>query len=322
LSNRYQGVRAAVLGASGFIGQWVARKLCDAGASVYWVVRDADALRRGEARGSVMEADLSNGAAVADLYARIRPAITFNLAGYGVDPSERDESTAWRINAELPCLLCECAARWKNDSWRGQHLVHAGSAAEYGTVGGDLREDGPAQPSTLYGKSKLKGTEAVTKQSVALGLRGVTARLFTVYGPGEHAGRLLPSLMQAARTGRPLDLSAGLQRRDFTYIEDVAEGLLRLGLAAGGSPIVNLATGRLTTVRGFAETAAGILGISDSRLHFGAVPASSHEMDHGPVSLARLRSQVGWVPPTAIPAGITKAWKSAWPGTPVPERCA
>jgi nucleoside-diphosphate-sugar epimerase len=102
-------------------------------------------------------------------------------------------------------------------------------------------------------------------------------------------------------------LSAGLQRRDFTYVEDVADGLLKLGLTSGGSAIVNLATGRLTTVRGFVETAAGILGIPASRLNFGAVPANVHEMEHDPVSLSNLRRAVGWVPGTSIDIGIGKS---------------
>ena len=81
-------------------------------------------------------------------------------------------------------------------------------------------------------------------------MRAVTARLFTVYGPGEHCGRLLPSLIEAARAEKPLELTAGTQLRDLTYVEDVAEGLLRLGLAqAEPGSVVNLATGHLTMVR-------------------------------------------------------------------------
>jgi UDP-glucose 4-epimerase len=296
----------AVLGASGFIGQWVARKLADAGAHVFLAVRNAAALKDA-ASGRVIEADLTDPGGLESIYRKARPAVVFNLAGYGVDPSERDEALAWRINADLPRMLCECASRWRDVSWPGMHIVHAGSVAEYGNAGGDLREDGPARPLTFYGKSKLEGSTLLAAGCAALMLRGVTARLFTVYGPGEHAGRLLPSLIQASRTRQPLDLSAGLQRRDFTYVEDVAEGLLRLGLPSSESAVVNLATGRLTTVRRFAETAAGILGIPAGRLNFGAVPAGVHEMDHDPVSLSNLRRLVGWVPATSIDTGIGKS---------------
>jgi UDP-glucose 4-epimerase len=300
----YLGARAAVLGGSGFIGRWVARKLRESGARVSLVTRNAASLG---GQDGVVELDLTDSQVLATFYSRARPCITFNLAGYGVDPSEHDEAIAWRINAEVPRTLCECAARWSVASWGGMQIMHAGSVAEYGDAGGDLREDGPAQPLTPYGKSKLEGSRIVAECCPRMGLRGMTARLFSVYGPGEPAGRLLPALIETSRTGQPLDMSAGLQRRDFTYVEDVAEGLLRLGLSSGEAPIVNLATGRLTTVRGFAETAAGILRIPSGHLRFGMRPDGPHEMEHEAVSLSRLRNLTGWTPATTIPEGIRRS---------------
>ena len=307
----YEGLSVAVLGASGFIGRWVARKLCAAGARACLVVRNGKAARpvfdQFGIRGEILEADLSDLSALADLYRHIRPLVTFNLAGYGVDRSERDECLLTQINSALPAALCNTIARTRDAGWRGQHLIHVGSAAEYGQAGGKLHEDGAALPETIYGKSKLEGTRILTERCAALGLRGLTARLFTVYGPGEHSGRLLPSLIEAAQTGRPLDLTAGAQQRDFTYVEDVAEGLLQLGLVSASAPAVNVATGRLTTVRGFAEIAAPILGIESQNLRFGAIPGRPEEMQHEPVALDRLRRLTGWVPSTGIAEGIRKS---------------
>src|SRR5262249_10879150 len=139
------------------------------------------------------------------------------------------------------------------------------------------------------------------------GLKGVTARLFTVYGPGEHQGRLLPSLLESARTGMPLQLTAGPQRRDFTYVEDVAEGLLRLGLVvAQPGAIVNLPTGQLTSVRCFVEQAASLLHISPDQLHFGALPTRLEEMVHSEVTHERLRRLIAWMPPTDIMTGVRR----------------
>ncbi len=302
----YRGVRVAVLGASGFIGRWVARKLYAAGACTYLVVRDAAGAVRSGISGELVEADLSDTAAVREIYTRIRPAITFNLVGYGIDPGERDEAISYRVNAALPKDICEAAAGWKDSTWAGQHIVHAGSALEYGEIGGDLREDGGARPTTVYGKSKLQGTQAIAEHCAALGLRGLTARLFTVYGPGEHADRLLPSMIQASRTGEPLNLTAGTQKRDFTYVEDVADGLLRLGLAEGVEPgaVVNLATGELVSVRVFIEEAAAVLKVPSVNLRFGALPTRLEEMQHDQISIHRLRSMLGWMPRTLIKDGI------------------
>jgi UDP-glucose 4-epimerase len=310
LDGSYRGVRVAVLGASGFIGRWVSRKLCAAGACPYLVVRDpesaATTLSQYGVSGELLEADLSNTSVLGEIYSRIRPAITFNLVGYGVDVTERDEAVAYQINAGLPGDICEAAAAWKDPNWSGQQIVHAGSALEYGDIGGDLREDSGTHPTTVYGISKLKGTRSIAKGCAALGLRGLTARLFTVYGPGEHAGRLLPSLIETSRTRQPLELTAGTQRRDFTYVEDVADGLLRLGLAVTveQGEVINLATGRLVSVRSFIEIAASTLKIPASNLRFGALPARLDEMEHGDISIDRLRRVLCWVPSTSIEEGL------------------
>ena len=252
------------------------------------------------------------------LLARLRPAIVFNAIGYGVDRSERDGELARRINAELPAELARAVAAARAGDWSGAALVHVGSALEYGEIGGDLREDSPPRATTLYGSTKLAGTRALRQAAGELGLAAPTARLFTVYGPGEHAGRLLPSLMEAAIESADLPLTAGEQLRDFTWIGDVAEGLLRLGAQpCPPGRVFNLATGTLTSVRAFVETAAAELGIAPTRLRFGALPTRSEEMSHGPVNVERLRAALGWTPPTGVAAGVRLARDfAADPGRP------
>jgi nucleoside-diphosphate-sugar epimerase len=307
----YQGVRVAVLGASGFVGRWVAQALAGAGARVILVVRD----RRRSARvfsrlgivGNVEERDLGDPSGVRELFRAMRPAVTFNLAGYGVDRAERDEATAGLINDRLVGWIADALATWRDGDWPGPVLVHTGSGAEYGPVeGGRFDPSGPG-PTTLYGRTKLAGTRTLAECAARRRLPSVTARLFTVYGPGEHPGRLLPSLLAAASAGTPLPLTGGAQRRDFTYVEDVAEGLLRLGAAAcRPGEALNLATGTLCSVREFAEQAADSLGMPRAQLEFGALPLRGDEVAYPEVPIGRLRELTGWSPPTAVAGGIRR----------------
>jgi nucleoside-diphosphate-sugar epimerase len=281
------------------------------GAELYLAVRSRAAaeavFERYQVRGEVIEQDLTHSESLFRLLRRVTPSIVFNLAGYGVDPAERDPALADCINHRLIGELCRGLAEFRETAWPGAALVHTGSALEYGTSGGDLAEDVVPQPLTLYGQSKLAGTLALASCARKYGLAAVTARLFTIYGPGEHAGRLLPSLMRLRRSGASLDLTAGLQQRDFTHVEEAAEGLLRLGLCSLERGVtVNLATGCLTSVRAFAETAAAELGIAANRLRFGALPARPEEMVHLPVAVGRLRRLTGWVPGVTIAEGIRR----------------
>jgi UDP-glucose 4-epimerase len=308
---RLDGARVLVLGAAGFIGRWVARAAADAGASLVLGVRDRPAATSVfsdfDVRGEVIACDLRDASATRSLVHHVRPSVVFNLAGYGVDPTERDESMARQLNAELPATLVRACAEVASTSDDRPVLVHVGSALEYGTAHGELAEDGPASPTTLYGRTKLDGTLAVGRLSSPLGVRACTARLFTVYGPGEHAGRLLPSLLEAARGDGPVPLTEGLQRRDFAYVVDVAEALVRLAVSpVEPGEVVNVASGSMQSVRRFVDVAASLLGISPDRLRFGALATRPEEMRNTGVRLDRLRALVGGAPSPSIERGIER----------------
>jgi nucleoside-diphosphate-sugar epimerase len=305
----YSGVPVLVTGASGFIGRWIARSLTDAGADLTLAVRDAATMERVAHRygilGEIRVVDFTDGDAIARLFAEVQPAITFNAAGYGVAPDERSPTALEALNALAVTRIAEAVHRHADNSWRRTQLVHFGSAAEYGSASGDLVETTDAQPATAYGRAKLAGTEALTRYCQSTGLRGVTLRLFTVYGPGEHAGRLLPSILVGLETRSPVPLSSGTQRRDFTYVEDVVDAALRFGgVDVPPGWIVNVATGRLTTVREFAETAARVLSMPPDQLRFGLVPVASTEMQHEPVNTARILSVLRWRPSRTIEQGV------------------
>lgn len=310
------GQRCLVFGAAGFVGRWVARELCSHGARLTLVVRDPQRAQAvfdaWEVLGDVRQADLSQAGVATALIEWARPAVAFNLAGYGVDRGERDEALAQRINAQLPAEIALAMVHARDLNWGYQAFVHTGSALEYGRLRGNLNEEGRGEPSNLYGQSKLLGTQQVLDRALERGLRALVARLFTVYGPGEHAGRLLPALLDAARDEAELPLSEGQQRRDFTYVADAAEGLVRLALVpASVAPepkVVNLATGTLASVREFALFSARVLAIPPSRLHFGKLPTRPEEMEHGDVSVDRLRTLTGgWTPQTTIVEGIERS---------------
>lgn len=294
----WRGARALVLGATGFIGRHVAAGLAAAGAEVHGAARS----------GGRHRLDLRDERAVEELVAKVAPAVTFNLAGYGVDPAERDERVAEAVNDRLVETLARVVAKHRDRSWPGLALVHAGSALEYGAAAGDLAESTAPRPTTLYGRTKLAGTQRLQRIASELDLPCVTARLFMVYGPGEREGRLLPALLRAARSRAPIDLTAGRQQRDFTYVGDVAEGLLRLAACRGSRPgePVNLATGRLVSVEEFVRTAASALGFPLELLRFGALPTRPEEMAHAPVSVARLKELLDWTPPTAAGEGLRR----------------
>jgi len=308
----WRGRRVLVLGASGFLGRRVAVQAAGLGAEVHAVVRDparaARVLARAVGGVRIHAVDLSTRPTVAALLEGVGPEIVLDLTGYGVRRDELDPGSAELLNARLPEWIASSFPLDPDSDWTGAQIVRAGSALEVGETAGEIREADPCRPTTLYGRTKLAGTLALARASAAAGVRAITARLFNVYGPGEPPGRLFPSLVRAARRGGPLPLTLGVQRRDFTFVEDAAEGILRLaGSPAAPGEVVHLATGRLTSVREFALATARLLAIEEERLRFGELPAREDELDHGPVSIARLRVLCGWSPPSDLEDGLARA---------------
>jgi uncharacterized protein YbjT (DUF2867 family) len=94
----YRNIRVLVLGANGFIGRWVSRLLTRAGAQLSLAVRNPDLAKQifmvYQVDGTLYRVDARELTQVESLFSMVKPQITFNLAGYGVDPRERDGQDA------------------------------------------------------------------------------------------------------------------------------------------------------------------------------------------------------------------------------------
>ena len=113
----------------------------------------------------------------------------------------------------------------------GSKVVATGSMSEYGAHATPLKEDlcfEPSEATNCYALAKL--SSGIVMRSLAKKYNVVTtvARLFGVFGPGESANRLFPTLREKLLNGESVDLSDGKQRRDFIHIGDVCEALYRL----------------------------------------------------------------------------------------------
>jgi nucleoside-diphosphate-sugar epimerase len=308
-------IRVLVLGGGGFLGRRCALALATAGARVVAFTRrpmaSTPAVSSSNLAGryTLISGDLSTAGAGRALLDEVRPHAVVNAVGYGVASDERDDRLARRLNADLVQELAEALVEAEPilPSWPGQRLVHLGSAFEYGSVDGAVTEATECRPRTVYGMTKLEGTRRLSAVAGEKRLRAVCARLATVYGSGEHPHRLLPSLLRAARTTETLSFTAGEQERDFTFVDDVAEGVVRLvSCKSLSDPVLNLATGRLTAVRAFAERAREMLGIPPDRLRFGDLPYRPDEVWQGAIDVGRLEAALRWRPATSIDDGIRR----------------
>ncbi len=296
----------AVTGSNGFIGATLVRKLAASGTRVHCLVRPESrvvATTDGVERHVIP----ASAADFSGLVRRLAPSVVVNLASYGVAPSENDPETLLDANVgAVTRLLGACAGT-------GIRVVHAGSCAEYARVEGPalITEDTPCHPSAPYGAAKLAATEWGRTLAERLGVPFVTLRLFGVYGPGESPHRIVPALRAKLATGEPVPLTHGNQVRDFTFVDDLCEAVLRAtdaDLPTGG--VYNVCSGIPVSIREVCLSVCRVLGASPDLLRFGAVDLRPGEQLWVVGDSTRFRRATGWEPSTSLEAGIARTLES------------
>jgi len=261
------GRRVLVTGAAGFLGSHLVPRLIEEGAEVC-VLDQPNARRWALLERSDLAASLR-----ADVRTLAEPSrdralgdvdVIFHLAAVGVtgDVTDMRQVVTGNIDGTLAVLLA--AQRL------GSRLLYCGSCFEYGS-GDRWSEDALPAPTTEYGAAKAAGWLLANAFARRTGVEVVSLRPFTMYGPMEPPGRLVPSVVRHALAGRPIDLTPGDQLRDFVFVTDAVDAFVAAATtdaAVGGT--FNVCTGNPVTVRDVVHRVLRCTG-SSSEARFGAL---------------------------------------------------
>jgi nucleoside-diphosphate-sugar epimerase len=144
-----------------------------------------------------------------------------------------------------------------------------------------------------------------------------TLRLFMVYGPGQQdVKKLVPYVTLSLLEGRAPELSSGVRRVDWIYVDDVVDGYLAAALSpAVDGCTIDLGSGELVSVRSVVERLTTIVGTPGVVPVFGAVSDRPMEQERCAV-LAEARAVLGWSPRTPLDDGLRRTvdWYRAWRG--------
>ena len=230
-------MRFLVTGAAGFIGYHTAKALLDRGDEVigldnlnsYYDVKLKEArLRRLEGRNGFKfhKLDLADRSGVESLFAEERPARVIHLAAQAGVRYSLENPHAYIDSNIVGTLHILEGCRHTGV----EHLVLASSSSVYGanTAMPFNVHQNVDHPLSLYGASK-KANELMAHTYAHLYRLPVTAlRFFTVYGPWGRPDMALFLFTRKILSGEPIDVfNNGNHARDFTYIDDIVEGVLR-----------------------------------------------------------------------------------------------
>ncbi len=332
-------MRLLVTGAAGFIGYHVTKKLLDRGDDVVGIDNlnayyDPDLKRArlaqlaGHDRFSFIQLDVAERDAMARLFAEHAFERVVHLAAqagvrYSLDHPHAyvDSNIVGFVNVLEGCRHAGI-----------QHLVYASSSSVYGanehipfSVG-----DNVDHPISLYAASKKANELMAHAYSHLFGLPTTGLRFFTVYGPWGRPDMAYFKFTKDILAGRPIEIfNNGQHLRDFTYVDDIAEGVVRTldniaapsdiwdakapDPASSAAPyrIYNIGNNQPVTLLDFVASIEKAVGKTAEKV---MLPRQSGDMETTYANIDSLQQAIGFRPDTSIDEGMARfvAWFRAF----------
>lgn len=317
-----------VTGAAGFIGSFVAARLADMGYAVTGCDNFNDyytpALKHGRVEALLVPRgvpckmlELADPVQVNALFDEIKPAYVIHLAAQaGVRYSLQNPAAYIQSNLVGFGNILEACRRH-----RVRHLVYASSSSVYGanTKVPFHEDDRTDEPVSLYAATKKANEMMAHSYSHLYGFPTTGLRFFTVYGPWGRPDMAYFSFTEKMLRGEAIPVFAdGLLQRDFTYIDDIVEGVVRLMAAPantgeGMTPaaIFNIGNHQPVRVIDFIRILEKVLGV---KANIAYLPMQPGDVPATYADTAELRKRVDFAPSTSLESGLEqfKNWYLAW----------
>lgn len=305
-------MRILITGGAGFIGSHLTEFCLGAGHEVT-VLDDFNdfydpAIKRANLGASLphirlVEADIRSPELVRRAFQEARPDAVFHLAARaGVRPSIQQPELYLDTNIKGTFHLLE-AARVAGV----ERFIFASSSSVYGTIpSAPFREDMCLnQTISPYAATKLSGEQLCSNYAHLYGMRCISLRFFTVYGPRQRPDLAIHAFTRLIHEGLPVpQFGDGSTRRDYTYVEDILQGLSAcLHFAGPRCEVFNLGESQTTTL---AELISEIERALGRRALIQKMPEQPGDVPLTYADISKARALLGYAPVTPVREGIPK----------------
>jgi len=286
-----------VTGGAGFIGHHLLQRLSRAQADL--TCADIKRLREDAGKVRYCALDITDADSV-DQTVRGRD-IVIHLASRNFATSLEDPVSDYATGIDGTLNILEAAR--KNDVDR---VIYASSYMVYGPKDEiPVKEDVLCKPLSPYGVSKFAGENYCRLYSDNHGISTICLRFTNVYGPFQESGYLVPNLIARIGSDRGVDVFGdGGQTRDFIYVEDVAEAVLRAcNLTESSHSVINVGTGTETSVLELISAIGRELGKRPTvKFH----RAREGEMKRFAADISKMKELLHYSPGHGLEEGIRK----------------
>ena len=306
-----------VTGGAGFIGSHLCQRLLDRGDRVVCVDnfdpfydpgfkrRTVEALSRSPgfrlAEADIRDVDAMAAAAGGEAV----DAIVHLAARAGVRPSTEDPLLYTRVNVEGTTAMLELARRLGVRTF-----VFGSSSSVYGdSAPAPFREDDPvAFPISPYAATKRAGELLCHTYAHLHGLSVVCLRFFTVYGPRQRPDLAIHKFARLMAAGEPIPFFGdGSTRRDYTYVDDIVQGVEGAMAYAAAHPgcfeLFNLGESDTVPLSRLVELLGAALGVEPVLRR---LPAQPGDVEQTFADVSRARAMLGYAPGVRIEQGIPR----------------
>ena len=298
----FENSHILLTGANGFVGLNLTNALVDAGSKVTQVVRFAGSSVNKKCTQIAL--DLTNRKIVAEIFSNLEPDYVIHLAAI---KNRNDIDLQFRDSYDTNLLISLNVIEACLELPRFKRLVFLGSCDEYGLIASPFNEMQREMPVNAYGLSKLAVTKILSGLYHSRQFPSVVLRPTVIYGPNQGDEMFLSVLIQSLLAQRDFAMTYGEQYRDFVYIDDVVDAIVK-SLTAGNEvngAVINIGAGDSLQVKDVATLVANLIHPNaNNHLKFGALPYRSAEVMNYAVNIACAYQLLGWQPTIKLEQGL------------------
>ncbi|MCC5828787.1 MAG: GDP-mannose 4,6-dehydratase [Phycisphaeraceae bacterium] len=310
-----------VTGAAGFIGSHVSHRLLDRGVKVVGVDNFNDfydpAIKRANAASlakhpgfTLMEADIRDRVAIHEVFEQKRPASVIHLAAMaGVRPSIANPSLYVEVNLNATVHLLDLAVQTGV-----KRFLFASSSSVYGNNDKvPFAEDDPVDhPISPYAATKKAGELLCHSYHHLYDLPIFCLRFFTVFGPGQRPDLAIAKFLGLIAEDRPIPMFGdGSTSRDYTYIDDIVDGVLAALDRCGGAElpgyrIYNLGGQDPVSLQEMIQTIGEVVG---RQPRINQLQMQPGDVERTWADLNRSSAELGYQPRVSFKEGVKRQWE-------------
>lgn len=316
MSEQQTNDRCLVTGGLGFIGSHLVDALVSRGKSVRIVDSLATGLESNRNPNAYFPGAVWLSQKRLDDHVLTSDTV-YHLAALGSVPrSLRMPFITMKTNVFGTMRLMECMRVFDK-----KRIIFASSSSVYGgpvPSGVDRYSPAAYDPKSPYAASKVIGETLIRSYAESFGMQAVILRFFNVYGPRQRSdfrpSAIVPTIFRAASDGLPMKIYGdGDQTRDFTYVGDVAEAIVRAGemqMPDGASHVtMDVCAGQPRSVNDALRIARQI--VPGGQIHASYVAARPGDVRDSCGDPTRMQQLLGFVPSTTLEEGLEKTFRGS-----------